>query len=126
MREALRDVRPPVQIYVATDGEEALQLLRREGEHDGVRRPDLIFLDFNLPKSDSREILRELKKDSYLRVIPVVVLTTSDAEKDVREAYELYANCYVRKPGDLDSFFDTIRSAVHFWLDVAYVPGEPR
>ena len=124
MREALRNIEPPITIQVAGDGEEALQFLRREGEHAGVHRPALIFLDFNLPKADSRDILRQMKGDPCLRVIPVAVLTTSDSERDIREAYELHANCYLRKPGDLDSFLDTIRAAADFWLKVAYVPGE--
>lgn len=123
MREALRDVTPPITIHVATDGEEALQFLRREGKHATAPIPSLIFLDFNLPKSDSRDILRQLKEDQTLRLIPVSVLTTSDSERDVREAYELYANCYLRKPGDLDGFFATIRAAANFWLNIAYVPG---
>jgi two-component system, chemotaxis family, response regulator Rcp1 len=124
MREALRNVEPPITIDVAGDGEEALRLLRREGQHAGARMPRLIFLDFNLPRSDSREILRLMKEDQRLRVIPVAVLTTSDSDRDVREAYELYANCYLRKPGDLDGFLSTIQAAAHFWLNVAYVPSE--
>jgi two-component system, chemotaxis family, response regulator Rcp1 len=124
MREALRNVEPPATIHVAADGEEALRFLRREGQHAGAPKPALIFLDFNLPKADSREILRQIKEDHCLRLIPVAVLTSSDSEKDVREAYQLYANCYLRKPSDLDSFLNTIRAAAHFWLSVASVPGE--
>jgi two-component system, chemotaxis family, response regulator Rcp1 len=124
MREALRNVGPPITIHVAVDGQEALRFLRREGEHAGAPQPALIFLDFNLPKADSREILREIKEDDSLRLIPVAVLTSSDAEKDVREAYQLYANCYLRKPGDLDSFLNTVRAAANFWLNVANVPPE--
>ncbi|MGI9074919.1 MAG: response regulator [Bryobacteraceae bacterium] len=124
MREALRDVEPPTTIHVAGDGEEALQFLRREGQYTEAPRPALIFLDFNLPKTDSREILRQIKEDHCLRLIPVAVLTSSDSQKDIREAYQLYANCYLRKPGDLDSFLNTIRTAANFWLNVASVPGE--
>lgn len=124
MREALRNVEPPIAIHVAGDGEEALRFLRREGEHAGAPKPLLIFLDFNLPKADSRDILREMKCDPALRLIPVAVLTTSDSERDIRDAYELHANCYLRKPGDLDGFLNTIRAAADFWLNVAYVPGE--
>jgi len=124
MREALRDLNPPVAIHVAGDGEQALHFLRQEGEYAEARTPSLIFLDFNLPKSDSRDILRQLKQDQRLRIIPVAVLTSSDAERDVRQAYELHANCYLRKPGDLDGFFETIRAAANFWLNVAYLPGE--
>lgn len=128
MREALRDLKPPVEIQAAEDGEQALQMLRQEGAYSHAPKPNLIFLDFNLPKADSREILRQLKDDERLRLIPVAVLTTSDAEKDIRDAYELHANCYLRKPVDLDAFFNTIRTAAHFWLDVVFTSGdlEPR
>ena len=122
MREALRDIQPPVTIHVAGDGEEALRFLRKLDGYNHAPTPGLIFLDYNLPKANSRELLREIKQDEKLRLIPIAVLTTSDADKDIRDAYELYANCYLRKPVDLDSFFHTIRSAAHFWLDVAYKP----
>lgn len=121
MQEALRDFKPALSIAVASDGDEAFALLRREGEHASAERPALIFLDFNLPKSDSRELLRQMKDDASLRLIPVAVLTSSDAEKDIRDAYKLYANCYLRKPVDLDTFFTLIRTTAHFWLDVAYI-----
>jgi CheY-like chemotaxis protein len=124
MREALRELEPPVEIQIAADGDEALAYLRQQGQFGAAPRPDLIFLDFNLPRSDSREILRQIKQDESLRLIPIAVLTTSDAERDIREAYELYANCYLRKPVDLDGFFDTIRTAAHFWLKVAYTPSD--
>lgn len=124
MREALRELRPPVAIHVAGEGDEALQFLHQEGPHSKAPKPHLIFLDFNLPKSDSRQLLRQIKGDDQLRLIPIAVLTTSDADKDIREAYELHANCYLRKPVDLDGFFSTIRAAAHFWLDVAYIPAD--
>lgn len=120
MREALRDTLPDIQIQVASDAEDALAYLRREGVYAGASRPNLIFLDFNLPKSGSRALLRTIKEDEALRLIPVAVLTTSESDRDIREAYELYANCYLRKPIDLDNFFNTIRTAATFWLDVAY------
>lgn len=120
MREALRETLPEVEIQVAADADEALAYLRREGPHSGAARPSLIFLDFNLPKSGSRMLLRTIKEDEELRLIPVAVLTTSESDRDIREAYELYANCYLRKPIDLDSFFNTIRTAASFWLHVAY------
>ena len=85
MREALRDLDPPVDLHVASDGEEALLFLGRSGSHAGAPVPNLIFLDFNLPKSEPRDLLRHLKQDEYLRLIPVAVLTTSDAAKDVRD-----------------------------------------
>jgi chemotaxis family two-component system response regulator Rcp1 len=119
VREALRDLKPEVTLRSAPDGDEALRILRRQGEHSGALRPRLILLDFNLPKSDSRAVLREIKTDAALRAIPVAVLTTSDAEKDIQEAYDLHANCYLRKPVDLDAFLTTIRSTAEFWLNVA-------
>jgi CheY-like chemotaxis protein len=122
VREALRDLKPEITLRSAPDGEEALRFLRRQGEHAGAARPRLILLDFNLPKSDSRSVLREIKADLSLRGIPVAVLTTSDSEKDIQEAYDLHANCYLRKPVDLDEFLATIRSTANFWLNVAQ-PG---
>lgn len=124
MREALRDLEPTVQLHVAGDAEEALRFLGRSDPHAGAPTPNLIFLDFNLPRSDPRELLRHLKQDECLRLIPVAVLTTSDAARDVREAYELHANCYLRKPVDLDGFFTVIRAAAHFWLNISYLPAE--
>ncbi len=126
IREALRELPRPVNIHVANDGDEALQFLRRQGKFADAPRPSLMFLDYNLPKANSREILATIKRDPRMRVIPVAVFTTSDSERDIREAYDLHANCYLRKPIDLDTFFDTIRVTAHFWLDIAYTPSEPR
>lgn len=120
MREALRETLPDITIQVAADADQALAYLRREGPHAEAPRPSLIFLDFNLPKSGSRMLLRTIKEDEQLRLIPVAVLTTSDSDIDIRDAYGLHANCYLRKPIDLDSFFKTIRTAAEFWLQVAY------
>ncbi len=124
MREVLKDLDPPVQIHVSPDGDDALLFLQRKPPYEHAPRPQVIFLDFNLPKTDSRALLRFIKSEEVLKLIPVAVLTTSDADRDVREAYELHANCYLRKPVDLDGFFHTIRSAAHFWLNVAHVPIE--
>ena len=99
-------------------------MLRREGEHSALKRPSLVFLDFNLPRSDSREILRQIKSDASLRTIPIAVFTTSDADRDIQDAYGLFANCYLRKPADLDGFLHTIRSAANFWLNVAQLAQE--
>lgn len=125
MREALRELQPPAQIHVAENGQEALRYLQHDGERSEMPRPDLIFLDFNLPKSDARELLRQIKDHPLTRLIPVAVLTSSDSEYDVRAAYELHANCYLRKPVDLDSFLHTIQSAAHFWLEVAQTADGP-
>jgi two-component system, chemotaxis family, response regulator Rcp1 len=123
IHEALRDLRPPVDLYSVLDGDEALLYLRREGKFAQAVRPRLIFLDFNLPKSDSRAILSSIKEDENLSIIPVAILTSSSSEQDARHAYRLHASCYLTKPVDLDSFIDKIRATVHFWLDVAYVPA---
>lgn len=122
IREALRDVNPPVNISVACDGEQALWFLRKTSPFESAPTPKLIFLDFNLPKADSRSVLRAIKEDQHLRLIPIAVLTSSDSERDVREAYTLHANCYLRKPVELDAFLHTIRTAAEFWLSVAYLP----
>ena len=121
MREALKETAPPVNIHVAADGEEALQFLRRQGPYGGAPVPAMVFLDYNLPGASSRDVLREIKSDETLRPIPVIVLTTSDVPSDVREAYRMHANCYVRKPSDLESFFSTIQATAHFWLNIACV-----
>jgi CheY-like chemotaxis protein len=123
MREALKEIRPPINIHVAQDGEEALQFLRREGHYTSAPMPAMVFLDFNLPRANSRDVLREIKRDISLRPIAVIVLTTSDVASDVLDAYHLHANCYVRKPSDLDAFLSTIQIAAHFWLNVAAIPG---
>lgn len=124
MREALRHMDPPVSISVASDGEDALQFLRRQGRYLQAPRPRLIFLDFNLPKCDSKDLLQEIKSDPSLRLIPIAVLTTSSSERDVREAYQRFANCFLNKAADLDGFFRVIQSAAHFWLDVASAAHE--
>jgi chemotaxis family two-component system response regulator Rcp1 len=121
MREALRSLDPPVSISVTTDGEEALLFLTRQGKYRQAPRPSLIFLDFNLPKYDSKELLQRIKGDPDLRLIPIAVLTTSNADRDVRDAYQRFANCYLNKAGDLDGFFRVIQAAAHFWLDVASI-----
>jgi CheY-like chemotaxis protein len=115
--EALRDAKVPNQLHVAIDGVEALAFLRREGRHTAAPRPDLILLDLNLPKKTGREVLDEVKQDDRLRHIPVVILTTSQAEQDIRESYRLWANAYVTKPVDLDQFFKVVQSIEGFWLE---------
>ncbi len=120
MKEALAG--SDLRIHVAEDGDEALQFLRQKGRFSLAPRPDLIFLDLNLPRRDGREVLEEIKKDAELRRIPVIILTTSDAQQDVQRAYDLHANCYVRKPSELDDFFDVIRSCQDFWLSTVQLP----
>ncbi len=122
IREALRGLDPPINISVAVDGEQAIWFLQKTAPFEDAPKPGLIFLDFNLPKADSRSVLRTIKEDQQLRLIPVAVLTSSDSERDVRDAYMLHANCYLRKPVELDAFLHTIRTAAQFWLTVAYLP----
>jgi chemotaxis family two-component system response regulator Rcp1 len=105
------------------DGEEAIAYLQQRGPYREAVRPDLILLDLNLPKKDGRAVLSEIKKDDRLKDIPVVVLTTSEAETDVLRSYQLHANCYISKPVDLAKFSSIIRSIEDFWLTVAKLPG---
>lgn len=123
IREALKGVEPAPRIDACGDADQALAYLRDAAAGKGSL-PRLILLDFNLPKSGSRELLHTIKEDRTLRLIPVAVLTTSNSDRDIRDAYALRANCYIRKPVDLDSFFETIRTTANFWLDVASTPGE--
>ncbi len=120
--EALREGRVPNNMNVAGDGVDAMAFLRREGKHAGVRRPDLILLDLNLPRMDGREVLAAIKADPGLRSIPVVVLTTSRAEQDVLKSYDLHANCYITKPVDLDRFITVVKTIEDFWLTIVTLP----
>ena len=117
-REALRDAKVRNNLHVVLDGVEALAFLRRQGKHAAVPRPDLILLDLNLPKKDGREVLEEIKQDDQLRHIPIVILTTSQAEKDIIESYRLRANSFVTKPVDLEQFLKVVQSIEHFWLEI--------
>ena len=121
--EALRDGKVQNTLHVAEDGLEALAFLRQEGQYAGMRRPDLILLDLNLPKLDGRELLAVIKQDPDLKRIPVVVLTTSKAEEDVFKAYDLYANCYITKPVDLPQFVEIVKSVEDFWLTIVRLPS---
>jgi len=123
-QEALRDGKVRNSMHVAADGVEALAFLRREGKFADALRPDVILLDLNLPKKDGREVLAEIKTDPDLRRIPVVVLTTSEAEEDILRAYNLYANAYVAKPVDLDKFIAVVKSIEDFWLEIVKLPPD--
>ena len=123
-REALREGKIRNNLHVARDGVEALAFLRREGEHAGAPRPDVILLDLNLPRKDGREVLMEVKSDASLRQIPVVILTSSQAEEDICRAYDLHANCYISKPVDLDQFIKVVKSIEDFWFTVVKLPPE--
>jgi chemotaxis family two-component system response regulator Rcp1 len=125
-REALKEGKVINHLSVAKDGEEALAFLRREGAFADAPRPDVILLDLNLPRRDGREVLQAIKADPSLRTIPVVILTSSEAERDIARAYELNANCYITKPVDLDQFITVVKSIEDFWFTVVKLPGEPR
>jgi len=120
--EAFRDAKMFNCMNVVEDGEEAMAFLRREGKYEDAPRPDLILLDLNLPKKDGREVLEEIKSDPELKRIPVVVLTTSENEKDIMKAYDLNVNAYITKPIDLDQFIKIVEAVEGFWLSVVKLP----
>ena len=120
--EALKDARMRNTLHSVSDGVEALAFLRREEPYADKPRPDLILLDLNMPRMDGREVLAEIKADPDLKKIPVVVLTTSQAEQDILQSYNLHANCYISKPVDLDQFIDVVRSIESFWLSIVKLP----
>jgi CheY-like chemotaxis protein len=121
-KEALSDSKLRNELNVVTDGVEAMAFLRRAGRYADAPQPDIILLDLNLPKKDGRQVLAEMKDDPDLKHIPVVVLTTSEAEQDILKSYELHANCYITKPVDLDSFIEIVRSIENFWLTIVKLP----
>ncbi|OIQ80044.1 response regulator rcp1 [mine drainage metagenome] len=123
-QEALSECAIPNNLNVVPDGMEAVAFLRREGKYANAPRPDVVLLDLNLPKKDGREVLAVVKADPELKSIPIVVLTSSEAENDILRSYELHANCYVTKPTDLDQFIKVIKSIKHFWLHVVKLPSD--
>jgi CheY-like chemotaxis protein len=124
VEEALRENKLLNNLSVARDGVEALAFLRREDQYADATRPDLILLDLNLPRKSGHEVLREVKADDNLKRIPVVVLTTSAAEDDILDTYNLHANCYVTKPIGLVQFVEIIRQIEGFWLGVVKLPPD--
>ncbi|HOI72170.1 MAG TPA: response regulator [Methanobacterium sp.] len=110
------------QVNVACDGEQALMMLHKEGKFTTMRLPDLILLDLNLPKINGKEVLRQIKTDNRLMYIPVIILTTSQEEKDIIETYNYCANSFITKPVDLDSFIKIIKSIQEFWLNIVKLP----
>jgi len=123
-REALNTSKLLNKLHVVDNGVDAIAFLRREGPFASVPRPDLILLDLNLPKMDGREVLREIKADGDLKIIPVVVLTSSDAEEDILKSYNLSANCYITKPVEFDKFVKVVRSIREFWFAVVTLPPQ--
>ena len=122
--EALKEAKVRNKLRHIGDGAEALAFLRGQGKYAGAQRPDLILLDLNLPRKDGREVLAEIKGDERLKRIPVVILTTSQAEEDILRAYNLNANCYVSKPVDLDQFIKVVGTIKDFWLTIVKLPAE--
>jgi CheY-like chemotaxis protein len=122
IEEVFEEAKNRNKLHVAEDGEEAMLYLRSKGKCSDFPRPDIIILDLNLPNKDGREVLREIKEDENLHNIPVIVLTTSNAEKDILGAYELHANAYVTKPLDFDQFIKVVGSIDNFWLEIAKLP----
>lgn len=120
--EALKNGLERERLTLVRDGAEALEFLRRQGKFRGAHRPDLIVLDLNLPGRHGHEVLEEIKRDPDLKRIPVVILTSSTNEEDIRKSYELSANCYVTKEPDLHKFVENVRSIRAFWMDVASLP----
>ena len=120
--EGLRAAKVRSNLHVATDGFEALAFLRREGAHADAPRPDLILLDLNLPRKDGRQVLKEIKGDPDLARIPVIIVTSSQAEEDVVRSYNLHANAYVTKPLGLDAFLKVVRAIEGFWLSIVTLP----
>ncbi len=113
------------RLHVCANGAEALEFLRRQKSYTSVPRPNIVLLDLNLPQIDGREVLRQVKSDDSLRTIPVLVLSTSESQRDINMAYQLGASCFLTKPQDLDGFFALMRSIHSFWAQWTVYPGEP-
>lgn len=122
IREALRDAKIALNIEHVPDGEKGMRFLRREAEYAAAKRPDIILLDLNMPLLDGREVLLQIKGDHGLKTIPVVILTTSDAESDIAASYDLGANCYLKKPLGLSDFLHVVKSVENFWLTLVKLP----
>jgi CheY-like chemotaxis protein len=123
-KEALKGAEFPNRVSVVRDGCEALEFLRRTGKFANASRPDLILLDINMPRKNGCEVLEEVRSDEELRLIPIVILTSSEAEDDIRRSYELGANCFVTKPADLDEMVRVVQAINHFWITIAKLPRQ--
>lgn len=121
-KEVLKEGKIDNHLDVVMDGEEAMDFLHKTGKHKDATTPDLILLDLNLPKKNGREVLAEIKADKVLMLIPVIVLTTSEAEQDIVNMYANHANCYITKPVDFHQFINVIRSIEDFWLSIVKLP----
>lgn len=123
-QEGLREAKIWNNLNIVRDGEEAMDYLNKKGECQDAVTPDLILMDINLPKKDGCEVLKEIKNDKKLAHIPVVILTTSEAEKDIVKSYKLHANCYVTKPMGMDQFVDVIKAIENFWFSIVKLPAK--
>ena len=121
-QEALAQAKIANELFVVRDGEEAMEFLEQRGAHSDAPRPDLILLDLNLPRKDGREVLKEIKENTTLSAIPVVILTTSASDEDILRSYELRANSYIRKPVDLEQFTHIVQSIDEYWLGIVRLP----
>lgn len=124
--EALKEGKVYNNLSVVPDGTEAMEYLKKQGRHSEAIRPDLVLLDLNLPKKDGREVLIDIKTDEELKSIPVIILTSSQAEEDILKAYNNYANCYVTKPVDVDQLFKIVKAIENFWLAIVKLPPGAR
>lgn len=122
-KEALKDSKLKNNLHIAEDGIEAMEFLNKKGQFANAPRPDLILLDLNLPRKDGREVLADIKSDENLKRIPVVILTTSQAEEDIIKTYNLHANCFISKPIDLNQFIKVVKSIEDFWLTIVKLPN---
>lgn len=121
-KEALKEAKVRNNLHIVEDGVAAMAFLHQQDTYIDAPRPDLVLLDLNLPRKDGREVLKEIKEDPELKRIPVVVMTTSQAEEDILRSYNLHANCYVTKPVDLDQFINIVKSIEDFWLSIVRLP----
>lgn len=121
-QEAMKEAKMSNALHVAQNGASAMDFLRRHGEYQNAPRPDLVLLDLNLPRKNGKEVLREMKDDPELRRIPVIILSTSDAARDVKDSYDLHANSYISKPVDFDDFLRVVQSIECFWFHMAKLP----
>lgn len=120
--EALKDAKMHVDVTVVDTGEKALAYLHNEYDYKNEHKPDLILLDLNLPGMDGREVLVRIKEDPHLKCLPVIILTTSDAEEDILSTYNHYANCYIKKPVNFDQFYNSIQQLTEFWFTLVKIP----
>ena len=124
--EALKDAKADNSVMVVRDGEEAMQYLLKQGKYKNAETPDIILLDINLPKMNGKEVLEEIKKNEALKIIPVIMLTTSNSEKDILESYRNHANCYITKPVDFQKFMDAVQMIKDFWISIVQLPNKKK